>query len=1114
MAGLQPTPSPNDITSATAERVLSPTRLLPNGSCTFRDLAGGSTCGCNQFWDKCSAELHAGSTEKRPSSERSTWCVCSHHACFHQLHASIAPAESRVQPKCDGHCQRQPGSSCDIHRAAAHVDEEVPPFEGSHGIGNGHLKILQAVPSHELLRQGTPQVNGTSQTEGPRDTTSQPSASGLPRVPSVCFLSHDRQPAAENESRQVRSDARQARHDLAGLGLSLINSQFVRSPTNRPQSVSSTVPDEVILPNGSYSESELLSTNTNSVRDEHEKGNNAPLDQVLEFNRHLHIDVGGDTIPNTYNPDEFMQSATEVATPSNVNTPNLGVADQAVQDTKRLIEALVKLTSSAEHRSGSETRPTSATSARIPQLLLTNSPTLPQEHLQQALRSASPQTFQKLVSYLNPLHNLLNSIPNVATTIREINNRLDLLENQSFNHVHPEDVQQQFEMYDGRILEIEHWKDEHDRLHQAIDADYSSNSFCRRGVATTNDSFGSNHSVQSTTSSALIVAAMDRKEIDTEFESIKDRLSQLESVSMPTAINPWEVEIVLLPWGRELRGIWFSQDEPMHNTRPTTQDSEEWTQVRTLRIAAQNSHPASPKLPELSVAHAQLQLFSKGPMPSSDAESGWSSQAISDWVTRLEDDLLSPKACGSNNLVYKRLQSRGFVKNVTLKSASARDIQATLSAVFGDVLECLHTTNADEHPFVSSFPGLRASFIPLRKAVKESRLRFLTPAEMASSAIWSAQFLAAGVMMRVSGGNRRLYVTHREAYLQPIEEEESCLTWQRLRQLPRFQEAQDSQTDGNEGHCQPQVAEADAREACWAFFEAYDQPPVSVTSSFSSNHSIQLSVRPAERQWRRSITPSSILKNKQPHPISPLSENHPRRPSYSHDRTASTSAIEQLPQGTSKRRLNSSPVKQSSAPHAYSRRVSVSMSHPKRRRVGNSSPNEDEQQDWANTWKNAPYPSREPPSPFYSSHPELLRTNSDLASRPSQRSIAVVGKATPFAYATPHSGPVTGIFKDQAGDTEPDDNYEDDNDDDEQSWRGVDEEGESGDDSDAQGGAEMDIGSSSDDSGFGSEREGDDDDEGYQGNNDYLFGAQRQRQDDDDNEEGDVFDTLLGVLRN
>src|SRR5687768_12033551 len=64
-------------------------RSLPDGPCNYRDANVGQ-CGCDQFWDKLSAELHDESAEHRPSSERSTWCVCGHHACFH-LRASRAP---------------------------------------------------------------------------------------------------------------------------------------------------------------------------------------------------------------------------------------------------------------------------------------------------------------------------------------------------------------------------------------------------------------------------------------------------------------------------------------------------------------------------------------------------------------------------------------------------------------------------------------------------------------------------------------------------------------------------------------------------------------------------------------------------------------------------------------------------------------------------------------------------------------------------------------------------------------------------------------------------------------------------------------------------------------
>ncbi|KAJ4375133.1 hypothetical protein N0V83_002217 [Neocucurbitaria cava] len=959
-----------------------------------------------------------------------------------------------------------------------------------------------------------------------RDTPSQASTTGLPGIPSVCLLSHDRAPAADNASRHGMNQSRQT---VAGLGLSMMHLESIGS-INRQQSPTPTIPDDASVARVSrdpYSEPEIASTRANSIQIEANpvtSPSRGILDQVVEFNRNLQLDVPGDTIPNTYNPDDFIQSATEVATPSVRNTPDLGAADQAVQEGKNLIDTLARLASNIQASNGSPKRPTSATSAPEQQLLLTNSPSAPQEQLQTLLRSASPQGLQKLVSYLAPLHNLLTSIPNVADTMRDLGSRLDMLENGSFNYVQPEDLNQTLEMYEGRLLEVEHRMDEHERYHQAIDDKHSNSSFGGRRIDNPTTSFGSNHSLQSTTSSALILAAMDRKDTDLEIGNIKDRLDLLEASALPSTFHPWEVDVVLLPWGRELRGIWFSPDEPMHDSsKTTTQDSEEWTQAQFSKLDQSLQSLQGSTRDTGSSPHSNTRATAKDSI-FTESESGWSSQAISDWASGSTEDWLFPKGCGSNNLVYKRLQSRGFIRSVTIKSASARDIQTTLSGAFSDLLEHLSYTDQDQDPTIAAYPGLRASFIPLRKVLKESKLRFLTPAEMSSSALWSAQFLAAGVMMRVSGGRKRLYVTHREAYMQQSDAMGSSWTWQELRQLPRYQPDLDSQMEGNEEHCQPQVPEADAKEACWQFVEVYDAPPASVHSSFGSNQSVQLSMRPADRQWRRSITPSSILKNRLLQPISPLSENHPQRPSHFRNRTASTSIIETFPPGSSKRRFNSSPVKQSSAPQSTARAPSVSITRLKRRRVTNSSSPRPEESVSAEAqvtiWAATPRRSREPPSPFCSSQPALPRTNSDVTSRPSQRSVAVVGKSTPFAYATPHSGPFVGGAGfggyHHGGDTEPDDNDYDD-DDGEASWRGVtdgDEDSASSSESDAaEAGAEEPGSFSGDDSGFESESADDDGNSGDEGD----FGAQRQHvddddDDDDDDDEDDVFDSLLDVL--
>jgi hypothetical protein len=619
----------------------------------------------------------------------------------------------------------------------------MPSLERGQPTHSTRLKTLPPESNQLILRQAVSQTNTIGLSHEAGNPSSLPSSSGLPPVPSVCLLSHDRRPATDYGAASHNSPSRQHISGLGlGLGVSFGNVGYV---TDRQPSVTSTIPDDINIPRSpdrSHSEPKLPSTGVDPKLSGRKPANSpglGSLDQIMQFNRNLQLTTGGDTIPNTYNPEEFIQSATEVATPSLAGTPDLKPVDQAVQDSKDLIDNLRRLASLQQGTSPE--RPGSTTSAPAPQLLLTNGSVTAtaQEQLEQAFNSASPRTINKLMAYLQPLHNVLISIPNVTNAIRELNDRMDLLENNSFNHVQPEDFQRQFEMMDGRQLELEHRMDDHDRLHQTIDLDHSTSSFPRRLLANVNESFNSNHSVQSNTSSALIVAAIDRNEMKTEMEGIKDRLDVIEAAALPTSITPWEIEVVLLPWGRELHGIWFSEDEPMHeNTKNTTQDSEEWTQMRLKAGQASERVTDSSPLPA-----GRLSLRTS--MPFSDTESGWSSQAISDWAAGSTDEWLSPKACGGRNQVYERLRSRGFVRDVTLRSASAREIQATLSNAFGDLVDHFKYTDEDEDPFVHRHPGLRASFVPLRKVHKESKLRFLTPSEMAGSALWTAQFLAAGV---------------------------------------------------------------------------------------------------------------------------------------------------------------------------------------------------------------------------------------------------------------------------------------------------------------------------------------------------------------------------------
>lgn len=916
MAAFGLAPRPSTSIPSTAELPSSSKRPLPRGPCNYGDPVVGS-CGCSQFWDKQSQELHEGSTEHCPISQHSTWCVCGHHACYHlpehrvpreKLLSPPSAGKHRFAPRCDGHCQSVGGSQYTGPRGLRTVEEEGTTSAGTreHRIGRPRSSPsgFRQQPAQQRILQS---VNRAALQ--PRDSTSEPSASGLPRIPSVCLLgSNDLRPVGNTVEQQTGQDNHDtSRYSPSGLGLFLQTGNL--GNTNGRRQSHSTAPDEVAGGIGrSYNGSQIPSTETYSLSDDNAhlgSPGRALMDHALGLGRNIPpLDVN-DTVPNTFYAEDLLQSATEIATPSNANTPDLRGVDHAVQETRNLLEALSRWSAAAERNAaGGDTRPNSSGNpSDIPtQFLLTNSPAMPQDSIQNVLTSASPQLLHRLISYLGPLHNLLNSIPNVATSIRNINERIDNLDNTSFAHVPIEEIERKLEDMDARLLELENRMEEHNKVYAAIDVDHSSldNVHTRRQApnAAEMTSFTSNYSsrsigsVQSMTSSALIVAAIDRREI----EGIKERLDDLEAI-FPTAADPWQIEVVLLPWGRELKGIWFTPDELMHGmSKATTQDSEEWTQARSLRSASRSSLP----LPE--------------------AGSGWSSQAIHAW-TNTTDEWLSPKACGTNNLVYKRLQSRGFIRKVTFKSSNARDIQAAIANAFGDLLEHLENAcdNSNSHhsdagdQAMDCFHGLRASFIPLRKVHKSSKLLFLTPDEMISAAHWTAHFLNSGVLMRAAGGQKRLFVTQREAYLQQSNHDDNAWTWQRMRELPRVHLSPDSQKEGNTDASTLHVAEADAKEACWSYYPACDSP-ASTTSSFSSSHSGQLSLRPAEPyHWPAEATPSTRPKPKQP--ISPLSEFPQKRPSRRSNRTVSVpltdddafaTAPSQLPQSSSKRRIGAS----------------------------------------------------------------------------------------------------------------------------------------------------------------------------------------------------------------
>ncbi|TQV97467.1 hypothetical protein IF1G_03210 [Cordyceps javanica] len=278
------------------------------------------------------------------------------------------------------------------------------------------------------------------------------------------------------------------------------------------------------------------------------------------------------------------------------------------------------------------------------------------------------------------------------------------------------------------------------------------------------------------------------RELANQLQVLQSQVSQLRAF-LPSINHPWEVEVIFLPF--PLKKVW--QDLHQFKQDPTL-SNDDWTQVPQTNSAA--------------MFRSQSPVFGDWATPDHDAE----------W--------LLPKACGDKSVTDKRLRSRGLVKTISVHGPDARSVHMAVVSAFGSVFSEMQIAprRQDTDPRYGRYIGLQSSWLPLRKIHRDSRLRFLSPAEMVTPALWDVQFLSS-VMMRSS--EPRLFITHPDAYLQDYVAYEAGWTWQRVRELtrvyPDFAESQ-------------QVPEADALEEHWSWSETMDEPP-NVNTSMSLRQS-------------------------------------------------------------------------------------------------------------------------------------------------------------------------------------------------------------------------------------------------------------------------------------
>ncbi|GAO14307.1 hypothetical protein UVI_02033840 [Ustilaginoidea virens] len=359
------------------------------------------------------------------------------------------------------------------------------------------------------------------------------------------------------------------------------------------------------------------------------------------------------------------------------------------------------------------------------------------------------------------------AIRNLSDTVGGHEQRLDRLETLSFSADGHEECLEKHDHMDLRVTDLEQRMEGVEKV-------------AEMATCASNQADGEDDGVKSVASTAASVASrLNSDEVMSQITTLHARFTHLESL-LPSAAHAWVVEVVFLPF--PLRRLW--QDLSQFSNGDVAVSHDDWTQVpATLSSATRRS---------------------QSPFGGGGGE----------WAAADQDDWLHPRACGDKSTQDKRLRSRGLVRTVSFRGPDARSVQSAIHEAFGTVFRAMGmTTRRSSHATDDGFIqylGLQEAWVPLRKIRKDSRLRFLSAAEMLTPAAWDVGLLHSAAM---KAAQPRLFITHPDAYVQGRAAYQSAWDWQRVRDMDRVPlDATESQ----------EVGEPDAAEHCWLWNEQLD----------------------------------------------------------------------------------------------------------------------------------------------------------------------------------------------------------------------------------------------------------------------------------------------------
>lgn len=268
-----------------------------------------------------------------------------------------------------------------------------------------------------------------------------------------------------------------------------------------------------------------------------------------------------------------------------------------------------------------------------------------------------------------------------------------------------------------------------------------------------------------------------------QFEQMKNRLTDVEASGAPTAMRPWDIEVVLIPPSSHVRGA--------------------WTDAGSSAVSTQVGSELGPSAGTAIVSNSSPPLRSG----------------------------VLPRSFSVNSKTYRRLYSRGFVRRIHITGPTALEVSLAIESAFNHLFNwCQSMSSSSQHS--SGYKGSRSSssssldsqrtvrppvrgpgWIPLRKMYKQTVLEYLPKSDLTTPALWTVDYLKVNCMMR-STSRRVIYI---------LPTARTSMTWEDIHRLDRYHDQDAVQENSIEDS-----------ESCWEFDFKLDKKLPAPNDSFFS----------------------------------------------------------------------------------------------------------------------------------------------------------------------------------------------------------------------------------------------------------------------------------------